>query len=104
VQALKRERVLRGHLGVLRDKEQVLQQQALQLEEAQVTGQVMEVLQQSLRVNKAINQQDLEQMDELMLDLQENKEQAKQVNSMFAEETDAELLKELEALGVDAND
>jgi|JI9StandDraft_1071089.scaffolds.fasta_scaffold102901_1 hypothetical protein len=60
----------------------------------------MEVLQSAVQVNKSVNNVDLAQMDDLILDMKENKEAADQVNQMFAaeDEDESELLKELEMM------
>jgi len=58
------------------------------------------VLQSAVQVNKSVNNVDLAQMDDLILDMKENKEAADQVNQMFAaeDEDESELLKELEMM------
>ena len=59
------------------------------------------MLQSAVQVNKSVNNVDLAQMDDLILDMKENKEAADQVNQMFAageEEDESELLKELEMM------
>lgn len=58
------------------------------------------MLQSAVQVNKSVNNVDLAQMDDLILDMKENKEAADQVNQMFAaeDEDESELLKELEMM------